>query len=284
MKKQIIGLFLVMIIILLTVNSLALAKTLTNHDVNSVKSAPNGSLSNKDIERLKGQQNKGVPTYNSNPSFPAVPGSSSGIPAIPPPRGNGKDALIIKKHLPYKQWEDEYQKYFKEYYNNEDLKLKPRMIALHYSKTDNFTPLWWTFVNGGIYDGTRGHLSVHYVVDKDGSIYELMPLDRKARGTYGVNHVAISIDLIGKNEKEILNNQRQMEVSFALVRWLMQKFNIPKEKVLSHDEIALGKELVEEYTDYKDKKYPDRYPPTSKTRGPGKAYMYKLRYYLVEPR
>lgn len=290
------------------------AKTLTNQDIEKIKkqqdkiphykpevksilqvpdniSTPQynaKTLTNEDIERLKSEvqrKSKGIPKYRKdNPGLPPSTGDS-GVPTVPPPRGGGgKTAVIIKKHLPYKEWEKEYKTYFSEYYRDPTLKLDPQMIVLHYSGTRNFARLWWTFVNGGMYEGKKGHLSVHYAVDKDGTIYELMPPNHRARGTYGVNHVAISIDIIAKNQQEILNNNRQMKVSFALVKWLMKKFDIPKEKVLAHYEVAKGKDLVPEYTDFHDKTYPDRYPPNSNTRGPGKAYMFKLRYYLVEPK
>ena len=241
------------------------------------------SLNNADINKMKGKQNKGVPTYkgknsNNSSSIPGVP-TIPGPPMVPGPAvRSGQGAVIVKKHLPYDNWSDEYRQYFQKHYREDDLKLKPKLIVMHYSGTDNFPKLWWTFVNGG----PEGHLSVHYVIDRDGTIYELIPPDVRARGTYGVNHAAISIDLIGKNQNDILKNKKQLKVSFALVRYLMNKYRISKEKVLGHYEVARGKDLVQEYLDYGDSRYPDRYPPGSRGRGPGKAYMFKLRYYLNE--
>jgi N-acetylmuramoyl-L-alanine amidase len=245
------------------------------------------TLTNKDVERLRQQVEKNNPKPRNTPGVPTVPSASgsSGVPVVP---GAGSQnvttggAMIIKKHLPFTEWEQEYREYFQQYYRTSDLTLKPRMITLHYSGTENFARLWHTFVNGGVYDGKKGHLSVHFVVDKDGSIYELMPLNRKSRGTYGVNHVTISINLIGRNEQELISNNKQLRTSFALVRWLMKRYNIPKEKVLAHTEVAIGKELVPEYTDFYDTKFPDHYPPGAHTRGPGRSYMYKLRYFLLE--
>jgi len=243
------------------------------------------TLTNKDIQRLKQEErwkSKGIPKYKGKDSQSNIQ-NTSGVPTVPPPVSSYPQAtVIVKKHLPYKKWEKEYREYFKSHYHDSNLTLKPKMIVLHYSRTDNFPRLWWTFVKGGMYEGKKGHLSVHYVVDRDGTIYELIPPNRRARGTYGVNHVAISIDLIGLNENQILNNKKQMRVSFALVKWLMKKYHIPKEKVLAHSEVALGKELVPEYTDYYDKRHPNKYPPNSHPRGPGKTYMFKLRYYLME--
>jgi len=235
------------------------------------------TLTNKDIERIRGRQNRNVPDYRTRPEIPPVPG------------GSRKGALVVKKFLPYRDWQEEYRDYFKRHYKNSNLRLEPRMIILHYSRVPTFAKLWWTFFRGGKYfagnQGKKfGHLSTHFVIDRDGSIYQLMPLDRKARGTYGVNHVAVSIEIIGRNEKELLANKKQMKVAFALVKWLMRKFRIQSSGVRAHTEVARGKELVPEYTDYVDKKYPDRYPPNSRPRGPGKKYMFKLRYYLHEPR
>lgn len=232
------------------------------------------TLTNSDVERLKGKYNRNVPSLQPPPSIP------------PPAKGSTRGAIVVKKYLPYKNWEQEYREYFQRHYNNPGLGLKPELIVLHYSGTSDFAALWWTFVKGGEYDAGKGkkkmgHLSTHFVIDRDGTLYQLMPLNRKARGTYGVNHAAISIEIIGRNEKDILADKRQMKVVFSLVRWLMNKYKIPASGVRAHTEIARGKELVPQY---KDVFYPKGYPPGSRPRGPGKTYMFKLRYYLHEPR
>jgi len=232
------------------------------------------TLTNRDVERLKGRYEKKTPSWKPPPNIP------------PPAKGSTKGAIVIKKYLPYKKWQQEYREYFQRHYNDPNLTLNPKLIVLHYSGTPDFATLWWTFVKGGEYDAgggkkKTGHLSTHFVIDKDGTLYQLMPLTRRARGTYGVNHAAISIEIIGRNEKDILANKKQMKVVFSLVRWLMNKYKIPASGVRAHTEIARGKELVPQY---KDAFYPNKYPPGSRPRGPGKSYMFKLRYYLYEPR
>ena len=239
------------------------------------------TYTNKDIDRIKDKGSSSAPDYSKQPDIPDTPVTKGA--------GSKHGALVVKKFLPYKEWEDEYKEYFKLHYNDDSLKLQPSMIVLHYSGVPNFSKLWWTFVKGGNYSagdhGKKfGHLSTHFVIDKDGSIYQLMPLERRSRGTYGVNHKAISIDIIGRNEKELLGNKTQMKVTFALVKWIMKKYRIPTSSVRAHTEVARGKELVPEYTDFADSKNPDAYPPDSNPRGPGKSYMFKLRYYLHEPR
>ena len=281
-KRTGIILFLVLIlffvITVLLQASPAFAKTLTNKDVETLR-----RQYERNNPQPRHQNPSGIPTVpapSAPTTTPVVPGAASaGMQRV-----SSDGALLLKKHLPYEEWEEEYREYFQRYYRDSELTLNPRMIVLQYSGTDDFSRLWHTFANGGIYDGRKGHLSVHYVVDKDGSIYELMPPNRRVRGTYGVNHVAVTISLIGRNEQALLNNNIQMRTSFGLVRWLMNQYRIPKEKVLAHTEIAMGKELVPEYTDFYDTKFPDRYPPNSQTRGPGRAYMFRLRYFLVEPR
>ena len=238
------------------------------------------TLTNKDIDRIKGQQNRSVPGVTERPEVPPVPGTNT---------SSKKGALVIKKYLPYNEWKKEYLEYFKLHYKDESIHLEPKMVVLHYSRLPSFSKLWWTFVKGGKYSaGDKGkkfgHLSTHFVIDRDGSIYQLMPLNHRARGAYGVNHVAVSIDVIGRNEKELLSNKKQMKVTFALVKWLMRKFRISSSGVRAHTEVARGKELVPDYTDYADSKHPDSYPPGSRPRGPGKTFMFKLRYYLHEPR
>ncbi len=198
-------------------------------------------------------------------------------PAAPPP--------IVRKFLPFQKWEKEYRDYNIRHYRDPSLTLTPRAIVMHYTVSPTFSSAWNTFTNGAMYhegDAGRlfGHLSVHFMIDSDGTIYQTLPLDRRCRGAYGVNHRALSIEMVAIDEAALLKNRKLMESSFRLVDYLVCRYHIPLEKVYGHYDVAAGKSRVPDYLDYGDRKSPTCYPPTHIRTDPGKAYMDRLRMYL----
>lgn len=194
---------------------------------------------------------------------------------------------IIQRFLPYEEWTEEYEEYFQRHYHDPSLKLVPGAIVMHYTVTESLEDTLDIFIKGREYDDGDvglifGHLSVHYIIDKDGTIYQILPLDVKCRGAYGVNHIAISIEMVAMDEEALMNQSKTLESSFKLVRYLMLKFNIPIEKVWGHYDVSEGKSRIPEYTDYGDKRSPDSYPEGFMRSDPGKAYMEKLKEYLKE--
>ena len=68
------------------------------------------------------------------------------------------------------------------------------------------------------------NVSSHFVVDRDGTIYQLMPETWMARHVIGLNHFAIGIENIGGiNEKEDLTEQ-QAKANAFLVCYLQKKY------------------------------------------------------------
>jgi hypothetical protein len=176
--------------------------------------------------------------------------------------------------LPYQDWEQSYRSYFKKHYGDTNLTFKPSMIVMHYTVIPT---------SEGTYRAlSRNEVSVHLMVAPDGTVYRLLPLDRKCTGAYGVNHVALSIEMVARTESDLLSRTTQVFSSFCLVRYLMAKYDIPLSKVVAHYEVGEGRKRVPEYTDLYDKLFPDRYPPSSARSDPGPTYMAWLRSYLSE--
>lgn len=187
--------------------------------------------------------------------------------------------------LPYEKWEEQDRRLFSNLYGDPSTKLDPRAIVMHYSTTEWPESIYNGFVAGAtMWDGEKffhGHPSVHLVVDKDGTVYQLLPLDRRGTGAYGVDYLSLSIEMVAVDEADLLSRPKQVFASFCLVKWLMQQYDIPAAKVWGHYEVGLGKSVVPEYKDLKDKSSPDRYPPEAGREDPGERYMYWLRYWLA---
>ncbi|HEX3225686.1 MAG TPA: peptidoglycan recognition family protein, partial [Gaiellaceae bacterium] len=76
----------------------------------------------------------------------------------------------------------------------------------------------------------------HFVIDRDGTIYQLVSTSVICRHTVGLNYTAIGIEHVGTSDAEILGNPRQMASSLALTAWLMQKYGISLGNVIGHNE------------------------------------------------
>jgi beta-N-acetylhexosaminidase len=74
------------------------------------------------------------------------------------------------------------------------------------------------------------------VIDRDGTIYQLVRLDRMCRHTVGMNWAAIGIEHVGLSDAQVLGDAAQMRSSLALTLWLMARYHISLGNVIGHNE------------------------------------------------
>jgi len=187
--------------------------------------------------------------------------------------------------LPYQDWTEEYRAYFQRHYHDPQVKLQPTLICMHYTVTDDAQAVWDGFNRGcNMSNGNKGtvfgHVSTHLIIDKNGNVYQLLPFDWRCTGAYGVNHKAISIEMIASTEPDLLSRAQQIWSSFCVVRDLMKRYKIGPEGVIAHYEVSQGVSVVPDYLDYNDPDCPDRYPAKYFRSDPGPTYMAWLRSYL----
>jgi len=195
------------------------------------------------------------------------------------------DIPMVEKMLPYEKWKSEYEDYFFAHNNEKNISLEPKLIVIRSTYVGSVDTLWNLFSRGSLYDegddgSVYGHLSCHFAVDRSGGIYQFLPLNLRSKGAYGVNHVAITIDLIGSTNRDLLDNEHQKKALYELVEALMKNFRIPLSKVYGHYEVSSGKKAVPEYADLNDSDYPDCYSPDKVCYDPGELYMQNLRTFF----
>jgi N-acetylmuramoyl-L-alanine amidase len=153
----------------------------------------------------------------------------------------------------------------------------PKMIVLHYTANGNVESNFKYF-NKTYLEGSRNTLkkqsalnvSSQYLIDRDGTIYQLIEPDRFARHTIGLNYCAIGIENIG-SKKEPLTNL-QVASNAQLIRYLTRKYKI--EYLIGHSEYAifrnskLWKESDPNYFTVKE--------------DPGKDFMNKVRQQVAD--
>jgi N-acetyl-anhydromuramyl-L-alanine amidase AmpD len=117
--------------------------------------------------------------------------------------------------------------------------ITPRMIVLHYTGGGTFESNFNYFNQTEIEAARENNrkqsklnVSAHFLIDRDGSIYQLMDDTSFARHTIGLNYCAIGIENVG-NEKNPLTKE-QVAANVQLIRHLCKKHRI--EYLIGHSE------------------------------------------------
>ena len=114
----------------------------------------------------------------------------------------------------------------------------PRVIVEHYTGSRSLAATWNAFASDSPDPelGEKPGTCAHFVVDTDGTIYQLVGLAVRCRHTVGLNWTAIGIEHVGTSDAQVLGNRRQLASSIALSRWLMARFGIDLGDVIGHNE------------------------------------------------
>jgi N-acetylmuramoyl-L-alanine amidase-like protein len=147
---------------------------------------------------------------------------------------------IVWKPIPFgAQRRAETAAYARRHYGLDTWRLRdPKVIVEHYTANESFSATWNTFASD-VPDPELAELPgtcAHFVVDTDGTIYQLVPSGTICRHTVGLNWTAIGIENVGESDREILSNTRQLAASLKLTAWLMSKFHIQLRNVIGHGE------------------------------------------------
>jgi N-acetyl-anhydromuramyl-L-alanine amidase AmpD len=139
--------------------------------------------------------------------------------------------------------------YSRRHYHQHTWKLTaPKAIVLHHTAGATWEPAWWTFANNSAYESIPGKpekpgVSAHFIVDKDGTIYQCVPLSVRARHAIGMNWSSIGIEFVqegrsGKDghwmDRQILARTAQANAGLRLVRYLQTRFDIKTKNVVGH--------------------------------------------------
>ncbi|MGB5270722.1 peptidoglycan recognition protein family protein [Eudoraea sp.] len=151
--------------------------------------------------------------------------------------------------------------------------ISPKMIVLHWTVIPSLEEAFEAFDPATLpnwrpdIESVSGlNVSSQFMVDRDGTIYSLMPETNMARHVIGLNHCAIGVENVG-GTKELPLTKAQLKANIWLVEYLSNKY--PIEYLIGHYE----------YTNFenhplwleKDETY-----RTVKT-DPGKDFMKKVR-------
>jgi N-acetylmuramoyl-L-alanine amidase-like protein len=168
---------------------------------------------------------------------------------------------ITKAFIPFPaKRKQEMAAYAQRHYGLDTYRLEdPSVIVEHYTVTDDAAAAIALF-EPDTPDPELGELPnvcSHFVIDRDGTIYQLVPLTIMCRHTVGLNYTAIGIEHAGFSADEVLGDDAQMASSLALTRWLQCRYGIDTADVIGHNESLSSPYHREQVAELRDQTHDD---------------------------
>ena len=187
---------------------------------------------------------------------------------------------IIQKPIDYSKEKIKLSlEYMKEHHglDQKTPNITPKIIVLHYtaggtveSNFKYFNNLHLENQRSTLKKQSSLNVSSHYIIDRDGTIYQLVDPELFARHTIGLNYCAIGVENIGSKKQPL--TEKQIEANAELVRYLTKKYKI--EYLIGHSEYGIfrNSKLWKE----SDPKY------FTGKEDPGKDFMIKVRKQVAD--
>jgi N-acetylmuramoyl-L-alanine amidase len=160
-------------------------------------------------------------------------GNAAQAPLLGPPR-------IVQDRISFgPAREQQMRAYALEHYGIDSYKIVgPHLIIWHYTVTSTFQSVWNTFADDvpDVEYHALPQVCAHFVVDTNGTIYQLVALDIMCRQVVGLDYTAIGIENVGFSDQQVMGDSAQYHASLELTRWLRCRFHIPVSGVIGHAE------------------------------------------------
>jgi beta-N-acetylhexosaminidase len=129
--------------------------------------------------------------------------------------------------------------YARRHYGLDDYRLRaPKVIVEHVTATSSYAAAFNTFA-ADVPDVELHELPgvcAHFVVDRGGTIHQLVSLGLMCRHTVGLNWTAIGIEHVGTSDEQVMGRARELRASLRLTCWLRARFDIKLRDVIGHNE------------------------------------------------
>ncbi len=125
------------------------------------------------------------------------------------------------------------KEYIKTHYGLEvdDIKIVPKIVLVHYTAIDTFERSLSRFKSQTlpndrpeISKASALNVSTHFMVERDGTVHQLMPLDFMARHVIGLNYSAIGIENVGGAGYKQDLTVEQLLANIFIVNYLKEQF------------------------------------------------------------
>jgi beta-N-acetylhexosaminidase len=147
---------------------------------------------------------------------------------------------VVQRPIPFpRKREREMVAYAKRHYGLKTYKLEhPHVIVEHWTAGNSFSSAYDTFASDtpDVELHELPGICAHFVIDTDGTIYQLVRLGIMCRHTVGLNYTAIGIEHVGTSDNAVLGSPRVLRSSLRLTRWLRCTYGIKLRDVIGHNE------------------------------------------------
>ena len=134
---------------------------------------------------------------------------------------------------------------------------EPKVIVEHFTASSSFASAFNTFVSNAPQMGEHPGVCAHFIVDRDGSIHQLVSLRFMCRHVIGLNHTSIGIEHVGTSDAQVMGNRRQREASLRLTRWLRERHGIALRDVIGHAESLRSRHYRENVPSWRGQTHAD---------------------------
>jgi beta-N-acetylhexosaminidase len=182
---------------------------------------------------------RAVPPAKTAPEKPATtptakPGPKAGT------QTGAKRPEIISRPIPFPaSRKSEMAAYAQRHYGVAGYRLTdPHVVVEHWTANSSFDATFAIFApdKPDVELHELPGVCSHFVIDTDGTIYQLVPLGIMCRHTVGLNYTAIGIEHVGNSDDAVLGNPRVLRSSLALTNWLRCRYGIDVGDVIGHNE------------------------------------------------
>ncbi len=241
-----------------------------------------------------GAQGSAMPLADAspNPATPSGPSSSMAAPATapaPPSAPLPAKFRALRRPITFNEERRALTRdYMDRHYGipSQDGRIDPRIVVVHWTAIPSLESSFRYFDPVAIEKGRRellqqGRLNVstHFLVDRDGTIYQLLDVHTMARHVIGLNHVAIGIDNVGGSDlggdPSSAMTAAQVDADEHIIRHLLLDERVPIEYVIGHMEAFRMEDATDLFVE-KVKGYRNRKPD------PGARFMARLRERLLD--
>ncbi len=179
--------------------------------------------------------------------------------AVPLERSRVARPPIVWRPIPFgRDRRREMGAYSRRHYGTWTWRLRdPHVIVEHYTDGTTFSGAWATFAANGLHLGELPGVCAHFVIDTDGTIFQLVNLHVRCRHAIGMNWTAIGIEHVGTSDEQILSNPAMMRSSLRLTLWLMDRFGIQVRNVIGHAETLMSPYHHERYPSWRCQTHAD---------------------------
>jgi beta-N-acetylhexosaminidase len=133
----------------------------------------------------------------------------------------------------------------------------PHVVVEHFTGGNSFNSAWNTFASNSPDLGELPGTCAHFIIDRDGTIYQLVRLGTRCRHAVGMNWTAFGIEDVGTSDAAVFARKAQLRASLRLTLWLMAHYGIYLRDVIGHNESLTSPYHRERYRSWRCQTHSD---------------------------